>query len=155
MHLDMPARRRFDKLSVSMPGDVVARTRQVAFFNRLSESSIVEVALRAFLERGDEARIASSLRKHGAALRRRLAGRPVDPRKPKTRSDGPARPELGKMSMNVPVDLGARARRLAFDLRLSDSAIVETALRAFFAQSDDDRKIGELLRRHGASLRRT
>ena len=58
-----------------------------------------------------------------------------------------------KLSINVAEDLGARLRRLAFDLRVSESSIVEVALGLLY-ESGEDNEIAEILRQRGASLRR-
>jgi len=58
-----------------------------------------------------------------------------------------------KLSINVAEDLGARLRRLAFDLRVSESSIVEVALGLLY-ESGEDNDIAEILRSRGASLRR-
>jgi len=141
---------RFDKLSVSMPSDIAERVRRVGFHHRLSESSIVEAALTALRSKGEDERVIHILRRHGASLRRKLVSTPASGKRKRAAPPG----RLSKMSMNVSRDLSARLRRLAFDARLSESSIVEVALRTFLAQSDDDQKIGDLLRRHGATLRR-
>jgi|GEM_PF-1986374 len=148
----------YDKLSVSMPLDIVERVRRIGFFNRLSESSIVEASLASLNGKGDEAKVVQLLRRHGASLRRRLdssANVRTSAARDHARSRNRTPAErLAKMSMNVHRELGSRLRRLAFDARLSESSIVEVALRVFLAQSDDDQRMGEILRRHGATLRR-
>jgi len=58
-----------------------------------------------------------------------------------------------KLSINVADDLGRRLRRLAFDLRLSESSIVEVALASFYQRGDDE-ELAQLLRASGATLRR-
>ncbi len=58
-----------------------------------------------------------------------------------------------KLSINVAEDLGARLRRLAFDLRVSESSIVEVALGLLY-EAGDDHVIADILRLRGASLRR-
>jgi hypothetical protein len=58
-----------------------------------------------------------------------------------------------KLSINVAEDLGARLRRLAFDLRVSESSIVEVALGILY-ETGEDTEIAEILRSRGASLRR-
>jgi len=47
-------------------------------------------------------------------------------------------PKSHKLSLNVSPETGRRLRRLAFEQRLSESSIVETALRLFFARGDDE-----------------
>lgn len=60
---------------------------------------------------------------------------------------------IRKMSINVSAALGTRVRKLAFDADISESSIVETALRKFIdAKSDEELK--RKLKREGASLRR-
>ncbi|MBC5826973.1 MAG: hypothetical protein GIW99_04750 [Candidatus Eremiobacteraeota bacterium] len=58
-----------------------------------------------------------------------------------------------KLSITVPADVGRRLRRLAFEQRLSESSVVEVALRNLFARGDDS-LLGVLLRDNGAALRR-
>ncbi|MBC5808462.1 MAG: hypothetical protein ACR2KS_02735 [Candidatus Eremiobacter antarcticus] len=65
----------------------------------------------------------------------------------------PKGPKSHKLSLNVSPETGRRLRRLAFEQRLSESSIVETALRLFFARGDDE-ELGSVLRELGASLRR-
>lgn len=62
------------------------------------------------------------------------------------------RPQV-KLSVNVPADQGERLRTLAFEQRVSESSIVQVALRLLFGRGDDS-VIGPLLREHGATLRR-
>jgi predicted transcriptional regulator len=60
------------KLSVNVSADVGMRLRRFAFEERLSESSIVEIALNQLFARNpSEATLAKFLREHGASLRRR------------------------------------------------------------------------------------
>ena len=59
------------KLSVNVSPDVGARLRRLAFDERLSESSIVEVALgQLFAKIATDAGLGRFLREHGATLRR-------------------------------------------------------------------------------------
>ena len=58
------------KLSVNVSAPVGARLRRVAFEERLSESSIVEIALELLFARTTEATLGKFLRDHGASLRR-------------------------------------------------------------------------------------
>ena len=59
------------KLSVNVGEDVGLKLRQVAFEQRLSESSIVEVALALLFRRTDGPTLGSLLRQQGATLRRK------------------------------------------------------------------------------------
>ena len=59
------------KLSVNVSEDVGTKLRHVAFEQRLSESSIVEVALALLFRRSDGQSLGSLLRQQGATLRRR------------------------------------------------------------------------------------
>ena len=59
------------KLSVNVSEEVGLRLRQVAFEQRLSESSIVEVALGMLFRKSDGPSIGAILRQHGATLRRK------------------------------------------------------------------------------------
>jgi hypothetical protein len=58
-----------------------------------------------------------------------------------------------KMSLNVSAEVGSFVRRLAFDLRLSESSITEIALRRLCDGRDGD-EIAEILKEAGATLRR-
>ena len=59
------------KLSVNVSAEVGTRLRRFAFDERLSESSIVEIALHQLFTRNpSEAALARFLREHGASLRR-------------------------------------------------------------------------------------
>ena len=58
-----------------------------------------------------------------------------------------------KLSVNVSSDVGQRLRRVAFDERLSESSIVQIALKLMFAGTTSE-TIGDFLRSQGASLRR-
>jgi hypothetical protein len=58
------------KLSVNVSSDIGKRLRKVAFEERLSESSIVEIALEMLFSRTTDATVGKYLREHGASLRR-------------------------------------------------------------------------------------
>jgi len=60
------------KLSVNVSADVGEQLKRAAFSNRVSESSIVEIALRHLFERVPEGRMGLFLRQRGACLRRAL-----------------------------------------------------------------------------------
>jgi len=59
------------KLSVNVSHDISERLRSLAYTHRLSESSIVEVALSMFFARGDDEILGVILKQLGATLRRR------------------------------------------------------------------------------------
>jgi hypothetical protein len=59
------------KLSVNVSHDISERLRSLAYTHRLSESSIVEVALTMFFARGDDELLGVILKQLGATLRRR------------------------------------------------------------------------------------
>lgn len=59
-----------------------------------------------------------------------------------------------KVSHTLSIALAERLEEFAFFQRVSESAVIEHALSAFFAQSDDDAKLGEQLRSGGAGRRR-
>jgi hypothetical protein len=59
------------KLSVTVDHDSAQRLRTLAHACRLSESSIVGVALTMFFARGDDALLGAMLEQLGATLRRR------------------------------------------------------------------------------------
>jgi hypothetical protein len=55
---------------VNVSGSIGKRLRKIAFDERLSESSIVEIALDSLFSRTSEANLGKYLREHGASLRR-------------------------------------------------------------------------------------
>ena len=58
-----------------------------------------------------------------------------------------------KFSINLPTEIGSELRRIAFDHRLSESSIVDVALRHLFARISPE-VLGTYLRQNGACLRR-
>jgi hypothetical protein len=68
-------------------------------------------------------------------------------------------PEIGgsanalKFSINLSADVGSELRRIAFDERVSESSIIEIALRHLFRRVSADR-LGVFLKQNGACLRR-
>ncbi len=58
------------KLSVNVTRDVGVRLRRIAFDERVSESSIVEIALNGLFAEMDDAQLGAYLRGQGASLRR-------------------------------------------------------------------------------------
>ena len=58
-----------------------------------------------------------------------------------------------KLSVNVSSEVGHLLRQIAYAERLSESSIVQIALKRMFEQTTDA-EIGEFLRENGASLRR-
>jgi hypothetical protein len=58
------------KLSVNVSAEVGWRLRKIAFEERLSESSIVEIALEELFSRTTETTVGKFLRERGASLRR-------------------------------------------------------------------------------------
>lgn len=69
-------------------------------------------------------------------------------------SEAPRKSSVSKVSHTLSVALAERLEEFAFFQRVSESAVIEHSLAAFFAQSDDDALLGELLRREGAGRRR-
>ena len=61
--------------------------------------------------------------------------------------------KIRKMSINIPAPLGRRVKQLAFSAQVSESSIVEAALRKLI-DSKSDTTLAKLLRREGATLRR-
>ena len=59
-----------------------------------------------------------------------------------------------KLSVNVSASVGQRLRRIAFEERVSESSIVQIALRLMFDGIRADETAGEFLREHGAWVRR-
>lgn len=58
------------KLSVNVSNDIGSRLRKIAFDERLSESSIVEISLDMLFAKSTDAQIGKFLRDRGASLRR-------------------------------------------------------------------------------------
>ncbi|MBC5816574.1 MAG: hypothetical protein GIW97_08540 [Candidatus Eremiobacteraeota bacterium] len=61
--------------------------------------------------------------------------------------------KIRKMSINVPASLGRRVKQLAFNAEVSESAIVEAALRKLI-DTKTDAVLTKQLKREGATLRR-
>jgi len=59
------------RITVNLAGDVSDELRSVAVRCSVSESSIVEIALRQLLRRVSPAALGAFLREHGGCLRRR------------------------------------------------------------------------------------
>lgn len=68
-------------------------------------------------------------------------------------------PEVGgpanalKFSINLSAEVGSELRRIAFEERVSESSIIEIALRHLFRRVSSDR-LGVFLKQNGACLRR-
>jgi len=58
------------KLSINVSQEIGLRLRRLAFEQDVSESSIIEIALREFLDHGPRRGWESALRQKGATLRR-------------------------------------------------------------------------------------
>lgn len=59
------------KFSINLSADVGSELRRIAFEERVSESSIIEIGLRHLLRRVTPDRIGAFLKQNGACLRRR------------------------------------------------------------------------------------
>lgn len=59
------------RFTVNIAGDVAGELRDIAVKHRVSESSIVEIALRQLFRRVAAPALGAFLREHGACLRRR------------------------------------------------------------------------------------
>jgi hypothetical protein len=59
------------KFSVNLSSEVGDELRQIAFEQRVSESSVIEIALRQLFRRVSRDRIGTFLKQNGACLRRR------------------------------------------------------------------------------------
>ena len=68
--------------------------------------------------------------------------------------EGSRKSTVSKVSHTLSVALAERLEEFAFFQRVSESAVIEHSLASFFAQSDDDMILGDLLRREGAGRRR-
>lgn len=60
------------KFSVNIASDVGLELKRIAFENRVSESSVIEIALRQLFGNVTEERLGVFLRQNGACLRRRV-----------------------------------------------------------------------------------
>jgi hypothetical protein len=58
------------KLSVNVSGETGKRLRRIAYGERLSESSIVQIALTLMFDKMSDATVGTFLREQGASLRR-------------------------------------------------------------------------------------
>jgi len=58
-----------------------------------------------------------------------------------------------KFSVNISSDVGLELKRIAFDNRVSESSVIEIALRQLFGRVSNER-LGGFLRQNGACLRR-
>lgn len=74
------------------------------------------------------------------------------PNSPRAHSRPSGADALAKLSLSVSADIGKELRYKAVDHDVSESAIVEVALRELFAQGEE--AVGIVLRKHGASKRR-
>jgi hypothetical protein len=61
---------------------------------------------------------------------------------------------VSKVSHTLSVALARRLEEFAFFQRVSESAVIEYSLARFFEVSDDDGRLGEMLRNDGAGRRR-
>lgn len=61
---------------------------------------------------------------------------------------------VAKVSHTLSIALAEKLEEFAFFQRISESAVIEHSLLTFFAQSSDDKALGDLLRRNGAGRRR-
>lgn len=68
--------------------------------------------------------------------------------------EGSRKSTVSKVSHTLSVALAERLEEFAFYQRVSESAVIEHSLASFFAQSEDDMILGDLLRREGAGRRR-
>ena len=64
-------RRTIATVSHTLDAAVADRLRNFAFHERVSESAVIEFALRAFFEKGSDAQLGRQLRDAGASLRRK------------------------------------------------------------------------------------
>ena len=60
------------KVSHTLDAALAERLEEFAFRLRISESSVIEFALRQFFSRGDDRRLGAQLLRSGAARRRRI-----------------------------------------------------------------------------------
>jgi hypothetical protein len=62
---------RISTVSHTLDSQVAEKLRYFAFRERISESAVIEFALRVFFESGDDPELGTMLRTSGAALRRK------------------------------------------------------------------------------------
>ncbi len=62
--------------------------------------------------------------------------------------------KIATVSHTLHVEIAERLRHFAFRERISESAVIEFALRELFEGGEDDEKLGARLREAGAALRR-
>lgn len=62
-------------------------------------------------------------------------------------------PNALKLSVNIQSEVGSQLRRIAFEQQVSESSIIEIALRQLFLRVSKE-AIGPFLRQNGACLRR-
>jgi predicted transcriptional regulator len=72
-----PARKplKISTVSHTLDGALAERLRNLAFKERISESAVIEFALREFFKSADDATLGRRLREAGAALRRKVLAR--------------------------------------------------------------------------------
>ncbi len=58
-----------------------------------------------------------------------------------------------KFSVNLSAEVGKQLKRIAFDERVSESSVIEVALRQLFRRTSPER-LGAFLKQNGACLRR-
>ena len=68
---ELGATREAMKLSVNLSREAAAGLKRVAFEQQVSESSIIEIALRQLFRRVSPERLGTFLKENGACLRRR------------------------------------------------------------------------------------
>ncbi len=61
------------KVSHTLDAGLAERLEEFAFMQRISESSVIEFALRHFFRKGDDTQLGGLLRRNGAGRRRRQA----------------------------------------------------------------------------------
>ena len=66
----------------------------------------------------------------------------------------PVKSGVSKVSHTLTVELARRLEEFAFYQRFSESAVLEYSLGLFFGLSDDDDRLGDILRSEGAGRRR-
>ncbi len=73
---------------------------------------------------------------------------------PDAKSDSGRPSTVAKVSHTLSIELAEKLEQFAFFQRVSESAVIEHSLSAFFAQNKDDAALGEQLRSSGAGRRR-
>jgi hypothetical protein len=88
------------------------------------------------------------------ATKRRTTTSKLPERAPLPAASSGIKSSVAKVSHTLNVELADRLEHFAFFQRVSESAVIEYALRSFFEQGDDEAELGTMLRNEGLGRRR-